>query len=58
MRLLEDGTKAYIVVHVGDLGVAASNTVRKEETMAAIKSVYNCVEGDLGSYMGMQLVRD
>ena len=26
--------------------------------MAAIKSVYNCVIGDLGSYLGMQLVRD
>ena len=26
--------------------------------MAAIRTVYNCVEGDLGAYLGMQLVRD
>ena len=30
----------------------------KAETMAAIRSMYNCVEGDLGYYLGMQLVRD
>ena len=58
VRLLEDGTKAYIAVHVDDFGIAASNIALKEEAIAAIKSVYSCVEGDLGSYLGMQLIRD
>ena len=52
MRLLDDGTKAYLAALI-----AASNTVPKAETMEAIRTVYNCMEGDLGAYQGMQLVR-
>ena len=58
VRLLADGTKVYVAVHVDDFGIAASTPELKEETMAAIRTVYNCVEGDLGAYLGMQLVRD
>ena len=58
VRLLEDGTKAFVAVHVDDFGIAASTTALKEETMAAIRTVYNCVKGNLGAYLGMQLVRD
>ena len=58
VRILEGGRKAYVAVHVDDFGIAASDTELKEETMAAIRTVYNCVEGDLGYYLGMQLVRD
>ena len=58
VRMLANGTKAYVAVHVDDFGIAASTTALKEETMAAIRTVYNCVEGDLGAYLGMQLVRD
>ena len=58
VRLLADGTKAYVAVHVDDFGIAASTPELKAETMAAIRTVYNCVEGDLGYYLGMQLVRD
>ena len=58
IRLLDDGTKAYVAVHVDDFGVAASTTALKEETMAAIQEVYRCVESDLGFYLGMKLVRD
>ena len=58
VRLLADGTKVYVAVHVDDFGIAASTSELKEETMAAIRTVYNCVEGDLGAYLGMQLVRD
>ena len=58
VRLLEDGAKACIPVHVDDFGIAAGNTALQEETMADIKYVYNCVKGDLVSYLGMQLVRD
>ena len=50
--------KAYVAVHVGDFGIAACMPVLKTEDMAAIRSVYNCVEGDLGVYLGMQIVGD
>ena len=55
---MADGTKAYVAVHVDDFGIAASTPELKAETMAAIRTVYNCVEGYLGYYLGMQLVRD
>ena len=58
VRLLVDGTKACVAGHVDDFGIAASTTALKEETMAAIQEIYRCVEGDLGSYLGMKLVRD
>ena len=58
VRLNDDGTKVYVAVHVDDFGIAASNTALKLEAMAAIQEVYNCVEGDLGFYLGMKLVRD
>ena len=59
MRLLPDGAKAYVPVHVDDFGIATNTTTSlKEETMAAIKSVNKCVDGDLGYYLGMQLVSD
>ena len=58
VRLLEDGTKAYVAVHVDDFGVAATTVTLKEEIMAAIQEVYRCVESDLGFYLGMKLVRD
>ena len=58
MRLLVDGTKAYVAVHVDDFGVAASTVALKVETMAAIQEVCRCVESDLGFYLGMKLVRD
>ena len=58
VRLLDGGAKAYVAVHVDDFGIAASTTALKEETMAVIQEVYRCVEGDLGSYLGMKLVRD
>ena len=35
VRLLADGTKAYIAVHVDDFGIAASTPELKAETMAA-----------------------
>ena len=56
--MLADGTKIYVAVLVDDFGIAASTPALKQETMDAIRSVYNCVEGDLGAYLGMQLVRD
>ena len=55
--LLDDGTKAYVAVHVDDFGIAASTTALEEETMTAIQKVYRYVEGDLGYYLGMKLVR-
>ena len=58
VRMLADGTKAYVAVHVDDIGIAASTSALKEETMAVIRTVYNCVVGDLGAYLGMQPVRD
>ena len=58
MRLLTDGTKAYVAVHVDDFGIAASTVALKEEVMATIQEVYRCVESDLGFYLGMKLVRD
>ena len=58
VRLYDNGTKVYVAVHVDDSGIATSTTVLKNETMAAIQEVYKCVEGDLGFYLGMQLVRD
>ena len=58
VRLYDNGTKVYVAVHVDDFGIAASTTALKNETMAAIQEVYKCVEGDLGFYLGMQLVRD
>ena len=38
--------------------IAANMLALKEEAIAAIRTVYNCVDGDLGAYLGMQLVRD
>ena len=58
IRLLADGAKVYVAVHVDDFGVAATSVALKQETMAAIQEVYRCVESDLGFYLGMQLVRD
>ena len=58
VRLLTDGTKAYVAVHVDDFGIAASTVALKEEVMATIQEVYRCVESDLGFYLGMKLVRD
>ena len=58
VRLLDDCKKAYVAAHEDNFGKAASNTVLKEETIAAIRTVYNCLEGDLGAHLGMQLVRD
>ena len=58
VRLLDDGAKVYVAVHVDDFGVAATSTALKAETMAAIQEVYRCVESDLGFYLGMKLVRD
>ena len=49
VHLIEDGTKAYIAVHVDDFGIASSNKALKEENMAAIKSGHSRVEGDLGT---------
>ena len=58
VRLLEDGRKVYVAVHVDDFGIAASTPELKAETMTAIQEVYRCVESDLGFYLGMKLVRD
>ena len=58
VRLLDDGRKVYVAVHVDDFGIAASDTSLKQDTINAIRRVYSCVEGDLGFYLGMQLVRD
>ena len=58
MRIFDNNTKVYVAVHVDDFGVAASTPALKEETVSTIRRVYNCVEGDLGFYLGMQLVRD
>ena len=58
VRLLADGAKVYVAVHVDDFGVAATSVALKQETMAAIQEEYRCVESDLGFYLGMQLVRD
>ena len=58
VRMLAGGTKAYVAVHVDDFGIAASTPALKQETMDAIRTSYNCAEGDLGAYLGMQLVRD
>ena len=57
VRLLKDGTKVYVAVHVGDFGIAARTTAMKEETMAVLRTVYNCMECDLRGYLGMQFVR-
>ena len=45
-------------MHVDDFGLAASDAALKEEIMATIRRIYNCVEGDLDVYLGMPLVRD
>ena len=58
VRLLTDGAKAYVAVHVDDFGVAATSTELKNETMEAIQEVYRFVDSDLGFYLGMKLVRD
>ena len=58
VRILADGTKAYVAVHVDDFGVAASTPALLKQTMAAVQEVYRCVESDLGFYPGMKLVRD
>ena len=58
VRIYDDGTKVYVAVHVDDFGIAASTVAQKTETMAAIRSAYNCTESDLGFYLGMKLVRD
>ena len=58
VRLHADGTKVYIAVHVDDFGIAASNTALMKEVVDHIKVIYQCVEGDLDFYLGMQVVRD
>ena len=57
VRLLADGTKTYIAVHVDDFGIAASTPELKAETVAAIRTVYNCVEGDLGYLLSRDATR-
>ena len=39
VRLLTDGTKAYVAVHVDDFGIAASTVALKEEVMTALQEV-------------------
>ena len=58
VNLIADETKIYVAVHADDFGIAASNTVLKEETMSAIKEINNYTESDLGFCLWMQLVRD
>ena len=58
VKLNGDGTKVYIAVHVDDFGIAASNKTLMKEAIAQIKSIYQCVEGDLDFYLGMKVVRD
>ena len=58
VKLNGDGTKVYIAVHVDDFGIAASNKSLMKEAIAQIKSIYQCVEGDLDFYLGMKVVRD
>ena len=57
-RMLADGPKAYCTVHVDDFGIAAGTSALKQLTMTAIRTVYNCVERDLGAYLGMQRASD
>ena len=58
VRMLAGGTEAYVAVHVDDFGIAASTPMLKQETMDAIQTVYNCVEGDLGAYPSLRLICD
>ena len=58
VRMLDDSTKAYVDVHVDDFGIAVSNRAQKEETIVATRFVCNCVEDDLGAYLGMKSTRD
>ena len=58
VKLNGDGTKVYIAVHVDDFGIAANNKTLMKEAIAQIKSIYQCVEGDLDFYLGMKVVRD
>ena len=53
-----DGTKIYNAVHVDDFGIAARNKSPIEEVVAQIKVIYQCVDGDLDFYLGMQVARD
>ena len=58
VKLNVDGTKVYIAVHVNDFGIAAGNKSFMKEAAARIKDIYQCVEGDLDFYLGVQVVRD
>ena len=58
VKINVDGTKVYIAVHVDDFGIAASNKSLMKEVVNQIRAIYQCVEGDLDFYLGMQVVRD
>ena len=58
VKIYVDGTEVYIAVHVDDFGIAASNKSLMKEVVAQIRTIYQCVEGDLDFYLGMKVLRD
>ena len=59
VKFYPDGTRAYISVHVDDLGIAASNMKRINEIKSDLQKVYKLqFNTDFNYYLGMLIWRD
>ena len=58
-KIYEGGSKAFIIVHVDDFGIAAATIAIRDEIMQQLRDAYNITEHlEMSEYLGLSISRD